>query len=55
MECGNGFGMIFVSATLVVNFVCAGRKGGQFGGINALMTTQEGVRLERTSRYGIGK
>ena len=25
--CGNEFGMFFVSATLTVNFVCAGRKG----------------------------
>ena len=37
--------MIFVSAMIVVNFVCADRQeGGQFGGINALITTQEGVQ-----------
>jgi hypothetical protein len=37
--------MIFVSATIAVNFVCADREeGGQLSGINALITTQEGFQ-----------
>jgi hypothetical protein len=45
--------MIFVSATIAVNSVCAGKQGGgNFSGINALITTQEGVWLGRISVYG---
>ena len=51
--CGSGFEMIFVSVTIAVNFVCAGKQGGgNFSGINALITTQEGVWLGRISVYG---
>jgi hypothetical protein len=42
----NGFGMIFVFTTIVVNFILLTDKQageGQFSGINALITTQEEV------------
>ena len=51
--CGSGFEMIFVSATIAVNFVCACKQGGgNFSRINALITTQEGVESRRISVYG---
>jgi hypothetical protein len=38
--CGNGIEMIFVTATMAADFVCAGRrKGGPITYLNALITT----------------
>ena len=35
--------LIFVFTTIAVNFICVGKQG-QFSGINALITAQEGVQ-----------